>query len=76
MEGFTAGLFPELLRHPANCEIITHSENAQKRSRSSMSIEDLLHTIENYMGEWEEQQLCSDLISLYRQHIIWNIHYE
>lgn len=76
MSGFTAGLFPEILRHPANCDIITHSENARKRSHNSTSIEDLLRTIENYTGEWEEQQLCSDLISLYRQNITWNIHYE
>jgi hypothetical protein len=31
---------------------------------------------EDYKEDWIEQELCLDLISLYRQNFRWNINYE
>lgn len=75
--GFNEGVFPELLRHPVNCAIIRHSNNSSKRSQSYLSNESLLVAIEEFQGNWEEQQqLCLSLVSLYRQSIRWNTTYE
>ncbi len=29
-EGFMAGIFPEILKHPVNCDILTHADNRSK----------------------------------------------
>lgn len=75
-EGFINGVFPAILRHPANCEIITHSKNVQKRTKSSLSLEDLFTLIEGYQREWIEQELCLKLIAQYKQNNKWSLMYE
>lgn len=64
--GLKNGIFPEILRHPVNCQIITHSENSSKREKSSLTIEELFDLVESYDGEWEEHYLVLRLINEWR----------
>lgn len=68
--GFLVGVFPELLRHPSNCQIITHSDNVAKKSKryvdaNGKSLEQLFEDIQNYNGKWREQNLCLESIKKY-----------
>lgn len=40
-DGFTHKIYPEILRHPANCQIILHKDNARKKSNSSITVDEL-----------------------------------
>jgi len=62
-DGFKIGLFPEILRHPANCQILTHSENSSKREKSSIGVQILLDNIKIYAILWEEHELVLELIT-------------
>jgi hypothetical protein len=64
--GFDVGVFPEILRHPCNCNIITHSENSSKREKSGMTFNELCSKIESYDMVWEEQELVLSLINKWR----------
>jgi len=63
--GFAKGVFPEILRHPVNCQVITHSDNSSKREKSSMSIAELFEEIKNYNKNWQEQDYVIELIARY-----------
>jgi hypothetical protein len=63
--GFNEGVFPEILRHPANCQLISHSDNSSKREKSSLDITTLFNNIKTYDKEWIEQDLIIDLIKRY-----------
>lgn len=70
--GFLMGVFPEILRHPENCNIITHSDNVKKKSgnnrdKDAQTLRDLFLKIEGYSGKWEEQALCLKLIIRYKK---------
>ena len=72
--GYTMKVFPEIMRHPANCRIITHANNVSKaqkgKSKSTdceITLDELFDAIENFMGEWKEHGECLHLIKLYRQ---------
>ena len=75
--GFKNKVFSELLRHPANCQLITHSanvSNAQKRNgllEDIITLEELFFAIENYNGIWIEQEMCLKLIIDYRNGLRW-----
>ena len=73
MSGFNNGVFPEILRHPCNCQIITHSNNIKKRHRNDTQIEleDLFLRIEKYSKDWKEQERVLELIELYRNNKRW-----
>jgi hypothetical protein len=47
MDGFTEGVEPELIAHPANLRMLTSSENQSKNSKSHYTKEQLLEIIEN-----------------------------
>lgn len=69
--GFILGLFPELLRHPANCQIIPFIDNVKKRKSryidgDSITIDELFEKIISYKDDWKEQNLCIKLISEYK----------
>ena len=75
-EGFLIGLFPEILRHPCNCQILTHSDNVRKKKKryedkSDISLEQLFFDIENYKKEWDEQELILSLINSYKEGKRW-----
>jgi hypothetical protein len=69
--GFIQQVFPEILRHPCNCQALTVGENSSKREKSSLTLEQLFSSIENYDKDWTEQELVLHLISEYRKGNLW-----
>jgi len=68
--GFENGVFPILLRHPANCGIITHSDNVKKKTsryidKDGHTIDELFLRIETYKNKWIEHDDCLMLIDDY-----------
>ncbi len=43
--GFINNISPDILNHPANCAIMLHIENNKKKTRSSITIDELLERI-------------------------------
>ena len=75
--GFENKVFPEILRHPCNCRIITHSDNTKKRKAryvdaDSITLQSLFNEIIKYEGKWDEQQKCLSLINDYFSGKRWN----
>lgn len=50
-EGFIKGVSSHNISHPANCQLMLHSDNAKKQTKCSITLEELLQRIE----EWEEK---------------------
>ena len=74
--GFKNGVFPEILRHPCNCEILLHSENIAKKQQryvdyDSQTLEQLFEKILNYKKSWIEQDKCIFLINEYKNGKRW-----
>jgi hypothetical protein len=46
--GFELGVDPEIIKHPANCQIMPHKQNQSKREKSSITLEQLLERIKNW----------------------------
>jgi hypothetical protein len=46
-DGFRLGIDPEIMRHPANAELVTWPENIRRR-RSQISFDELLKRIDNF----------------------------
>jgi hypothetical protein len=47
-EGFRMNIDPKLLSHPANCELMKHSDNISKYKKCSLTIDELLGKIDNW----------------------------
>lgn len=73
LDGHNNQIYPEILKHPANCEIMTHSKNSSKREKSSISIEELFKSIETYDGIYYNHQRVLELIKLWNSGIKFNI---
>lgn len=75
--GFEHRVFPEIIRHPANCNIILHRDNVSKgqkgkgRPDTDMSIENLFSEIRNFSGEWKEHEKVIELIGEYENGKRW-----
>jgi hypothetical protein len=68
--GFDLGVFPEILRHPANCQLITHSENikkAKKDNDSIISLDELFIKIKNWSFYYEEHEKCITFVERYEK---------
>jgi hypothetical protein len=65
MDGFDMHIWPELMRHPVNCQIIRHSRNASKRRKSEQSYEELKQKIIEYNKDWFEQDICLQRLKEY-----------
>jgi hypothetical protein len=68
--GFKNEVFPELLRHPANCQITTHSSNVKKSKSNNdcvITLEELFDKIFNWKYKYNEQSECLILIEGYRK---------
>ena len=66
--GFVNKVFPEILRHPANCRLITHGNNIKKGKTVNdcvISLDELFEKILVW-GHYEEQDLCVLLIEKYK----------
>jgi hypothetical protein len=48
-EGFKLGIEPKLLNHPANCQLMVHSDNISKNKKSSLTLDELIVRI----NEWD-----------------------
>jgi hypothetical protein len=42
------GYDPYYIRHPLNCELMPHIDNNKKKSRSSISYDELVHLVKEY----------------------------
>lgn len=75
--GYKFGVFPEIIRHPANCRIIKHSENVSKgqkgkgRPDADLTLEELFGKILSYDKEWKEQKICLFKIKEYNNGKRW-----
>jgi hypothetical protein len=47
-DGFINNIDPEIIRHPANCRLLLHSENNKKNYNSSITINELKERIKNW----------------------------
>lgn len=47
-EGFLIGLNPILLKHPANCNLMTHNDNSKKNTNSELTLKELIKKIEKF----------------------------
>lgn len=48
MSGFINNISPDIISHPANCQLIRHKENVSKGKKCDITIEDLLNKIKNW----------------------------
>lgn len=77
ISGFKNKVFPEILRHPFNCNLILHSENITKSRKNngllenSITLEELFNGIIHYKHEWKEQSICIQKISDYKNGLRW-----
>lgn len=74
--GFSELIFPEILRHPANCQIMTHSDNVKKKKtryvdKDSLTYDELCTKIAEYKGEYAEHSTCLKLINEYNDGKRW-----
>src|SRR5208337_1216727 len=47
-EGFDKKIDPSVMSHPANCNLILHTDNDSKSNKSSIKIDELLDKINNW----------------------------
>ena len=76
--GFELGIFPEIMRHVENCEIILHADNVKKNfskkiNSDSITCQQLFDRIKNscYNNKWIEHQKCLLLIKEYENGKRW-----
>lgn len=70
LSGFNNLVFPEILRHPFNCQFIRHGDNARKHhskkiSSDSITVCELFRGIKSYDMEYPEQSICLEKINQY-----------
>jgi len=46
--GFEHGIDPKIISHPANCQLLQHTDNFRKNSKCSITLEDLLKKIDSW----------------------------
>lgn len=79
--GFENKVFPEILRHPCNCQILTHSDNIAKKYQryidaDAHTLDKLFCKIQAYDKNWKEQELCLKLISDFKHGKRWSNPYK
>jgi len=47
-DGFKNKIDPEIIKHPANCNLVLHKHNQNKKNKSTITIEDLVERIRNW----------------------------
>jgi len=75
--GFLNKVFPEILRHPCNCQFISNPENISKKTsryidRNDITLSELFIKIETFDLYWKEHSKCLELIQYYRIGGIWS----
>lgn len=51
-EGYINGVSPDIISHPANCELLLFSNNSRKRDKSSITLEELYEKIKNWDSKY------------------------
>lgn len=69
--GFLELVFPELIRHPCNCQLILHADNSSKRSSNNQTLDKLFEKIISYDKCWFEQDMVLDKIERYNRGERW-----
>lgn len=47
-DGFKNGIDPKIISHPANCQLLVHNDNSSKKTKSNITIEQLLEKIKKW----------------------------
>ena len=47
-DGFQNNINPKIIAHPANCKLILHSDNQKKKTKSEITLNELLDKIKNW----------------------------
>lgn len=53
-EGYEKNISPEIIAHPANCQLLVHNENVSKSKKSSISLEELRERIQNWDTKYKK----------------------
>jgi hypothetical protein len=74
--GYKLKVFPEILAHPMNCQIITHADNVRKKTyryidKDEQSLEELFTKIETYKRMWYNQANTLALITRFKNGERW-----
>jgi len=48
VDGFKNNIPPEIIKHPANCQLMKHPDNNRKNTKSSITIEELKSKISTF----------------------------
>ena len=78
LNGFKNLVFPEILRHPFNCEFIQHGDNARKHhskkiNSDSITMNELFEGIKTYEKEYKEQSICLEKIKQYETGLRYDV---
>lgn len=70
LSGFNNLVYPEIIRHPFNCEFISLGDNARKHhskeiNSDSITMGELFEGIKTYESEYKEQSICLEKIKQY-----------
>jgi hypothetical protein len=56
-EGFEGEVPPDLISHPANCQLLIHNENVSKNKKSSVTLEELKAKIISWDAKYKSNKL-------------------
>jgi len=76
--GFENNIYPEILRHPCNCQVLRQRENISKgqkgknRPDCDITLTELFDNIKKYEDEWFEQEIVLELINKYENGSRWS----
>jgi hypothetical protein len=79
--GYQLNVYPEILRHPINCQIISRSENTKKGFTDKQlnldywikKLDELIFLIQNYDNYWIEQNTALICCNNYKNNIKYNL---
>jgi hypothetical protein len=58
-DGFKNNIDPNIIKHPANCQLVVHKKNQYKYDKSSISLDEL----KNRIDKWENVKVVDELKS-------------
>jgi virulence-associated protein VapD len=64
-DGYVKNVFYEILKHPANCQLIPHKDNCSKKSKSNISLNELFDRIRGYKFSYHDHDVVIQLIDRY-----------